>query len=161
VKNFFKLQQGEYISPEKIENRYLSSNPMISQLYVHGDSLKEYLVGIVGIEYEKGLKFLNQLGYNKIGMSSEEMLIEMNSVNVKSKFLDMINKNVNGKLHGFEILHNIHIEINPLTVERDVVTPTFKIKRPVASRFFGAIFHRLYEIEQSLVLAARLKVAKL
>ncbi|EGW32195.1 uncharacterized protein SPAPADRAFT_50773 [Spathaspora passalidarum NRRL Y-27907] len=162
VKNFFKLQQGEYISPEKIENRYLSSNPMITQLYVHGDSLKSYLVGIVGIEYEKGLKFLNEeFGYNKIAMSSEELLEELNKVETKSKFLHIMNKNVKDKLSGFEILHNIHIEINPLTVERDVVTPTFKIRRPVASKFFAKVFHRLYEIEQSLVLAARLKAAKL
>ena len=54
VKNFFKMQQGEYVSPEKIENRYLSSNPQITQLYVHGNSLQAYLVGIVGVEYEKG-----------------------------------------------------------------------------------------------------------
>ncbi|RLV89939.1 Long-chain-fatty-acid-CoA ligase [Spathaspora sp. JA1] len=162
VKNFFKLQQGEYISPEKIENRYLSSNPMISQLYVHGDSLKSYLVGVVGIEYEQGLKFLNQeFGYNKIAISSEELLEELNKVDIKTKFLQIMNSNVKDKLNGFEILHNIHLEINPLTVERDVVTPTFKIRRPIASKFFGKVFHKLYEIEQSLVIAARLQAAKL
>ncbi|KAG7664108.1 uncharacterized protein J8A68_002362 [[Candida] subhashii] len=162
VKNFFKMQQGEYISPEKIENRYLSSNPTIAQLYVHGNSLKPYLVGIVGIEYEKGLRFLNQnFGYNKIAMSPDELVQEMNKVDIKTKFLEGMNKNVKDKLSGYEILHNIHIEINPLTVERDVVTPTFKIRRPVASKFFAKVFHRLYEIEQSLVIKAKLKTAKL
>ncbi|KAK6459565.1 long-chain-fatty-acid--CoA ligase [Scheffersomyces xylosifermentans] len=152
VKNFFKMQQGEYISPEKIENRYLSSNPIISQLYVHGNSLKSYLVGIVGVDFEKGLKFLNEeCGYNRIDMTSEEMLQEINTVQVKKKFLDLINKNVGDKLNGYEKLHNIHLEINPLTVERDVVTPTFKIRRGPASKFFGDVFHRLYELEQSLL----------
>lgn len=162
VKNFFKMQQGEYVSPEKIENRYLSSNPQITQLYVHGNSLQTYLVGIVGVEYEKGLKFLNEeFGFNKIDISEHELLEDLNKVEIKSKFLEKMNQNVRGKLNGFEILHNIHIEINPLTVEREVVTPTFKLRRPVASKFFANVFHRLYEIEQSLLHQAKLRTAKL
>lgn len=38
-KHIFKLAQGEYISPEKIESIYIRSEP-VSQLYVHGDSLQ-------------------------------------------------------------------------------------------------------------------------
>lgn len=48
-----------------------------------------------------------------------------------------------------------------LTVEREVVTPTFKLRRPVASKFFADVFHRLYEIEQSLLHQAKLRIAKL
>ncbi|EPY81671.1 long-chain-fatty-acid--CoA ligase 6 isoform a [Camelus ferus] len=45
-KHIFKLAQGEYIAPEKIENIYIRSEP-VAQVYVHGDSLKAFLVGIV------------------------------------------------------------------------------------------------------------------
>lgn len=38
-KHIFKLAQGEYIAPEKIENIYIRSEP-VAQVYVHGDSLK-------------------------------------------------------------------------------------------------------------------------
>lgn len=129
---------------------------------MHGNSLKSYLVGIAGIDYEQGLKFLNsEFGINKIDMSEEEMLAHMNKVEVKTKLLHLLNENVRGKLNGLELLHNIHIEINPLTVERDVVTPTFKLKRPVAQKFFANAIHKLYEIEQSLIVGAKLKMAKL
>ncbi|GMF32996.1 unnamed protein product [Phytophthora fragariaefolia] len=45
-KNIFKLSQGEYVAPEKIEAIYIKS-PLIAQAFVHGDSFKNYLVGII------------------------------------------------------------------------------------------------------------------
>jgi long-chain acyl-CoA synthetase len=44
-KNLFKLSIGEYIAPEKIENVYIKI-PYIAEVFIHGNSLKNYLVGI-------------------------------------------------------------------------------------------------------------------
>lgn len=38
-KHIFKLAQGEYIAPEKIETIYVRSDP-VAQVFVHGDSLQ-------------------------------------------------------------------------------------------------------------------------
>lgn len=38
-KHIFKLSQGEYIVPEKIENIYINSQ-YVEQVFVHGESLK-------------------------------------------------------------------------------------------------------------------------
>ena len=38
-KHIFKLAQGEYIAPEKIENIYLRSEA-VAQVFVHGESLQ-------------------------------------------------------------------------------------------------------------------------
>lgn len=158
VKNFFKLSQGEYISPEKIENRYLSCNPILQQLYVHGDSLQSFVVGVCGVSYEDGVQFLESCGYtNSKELDHEQMLTEMNSVAMKTKFLKNLNDNVKD-LNGFEKLQNVHIAINPLTVERNVVTPTFKIKRGVAAKYFASIFDLLYQKEKSLTQGLRSKL---
>lgn len=156
VKNFFKMAQGEYVSPEKVENRYLSTNPMISQMFVYGNSFKPYLVGVVGISPEAGQKFLQQVYRYNETWSAEEVLQRLNEVPIKTRLLQLLNTNVNGKISRFEKLQNIHLETNPLTVERDIVTPTFKIKRILAAKFFGQHIHRMYEIENSLVDSAKL-----
>ena len=45
-KNIFKLSQGEYIVPEKIENK-IGQSHYIAQMFVYGDSLQHYLVAII------------------------------------------------------------------------------------------------------------------
>uniref|UniRef100_A0AAR2LVU1 Arachidonate--CoA ligase n=1 Tax=Pygocentrus nattereri TaxID=42514 RepID=A0AAR2LVU1_PYGNA len=45
-KHIFKLSQGEYIAPEKIENVYMRCVPVL-QVFVHGEHLQSYLIGIV------------------------------------------------------------------------------------------------------------------
>ena len=48
-KNLFKLAQGEYIAPEKLENVYVKS-PYLAQIFVHGDSLKTFIVSIITLD---------------------------------------------------------------------------------------------------------------
>ena len=46
-KHIFKMQQGEYIAPERLEVIFEKS-PFIDQVFVYGNSLREYLVALLG-----------------------------------------------------------------------------------------------------------------
>jgi long-chain acyl-CoA synthetase len=59
VKNIFKLSQGEYIAPEKLENIYIQSS-YVAQILIHGDSTKNACVGIVVLEKDHCLKWAKQ-----------------------------------------------------------------------------------------------------
>lgn len=48
-KNVFKLSQGEYIAPEKLENVYINVSTNIEDVFVYGDSLKSSLIMIVNL----------------------------------------------------------------------------------------------------------------
>ncbi|GEQ70194.1 hypothetical protein JCM33374_g3870 [Metschnikowia sp. JCM 33374] len=144
VKNFFKLAQGEYITPEKIENTYLSAFPLLSQILVYGDSLKTYLISIVGVE-SGSIKPWIMTNFGQSVDSDEEIISFMNKHVVKLQFLKNMNAAVGTSLHGFERVHNIRVGIEPMKMEDGVITPTLKIKRANASKIFSKEFSKMYE----------------
>ncbi|RCH98973.1 hypothetical protein CU097_014361 [Rhizopus azygosporus] len=143
-KNIFKLAQGEYIAPEKIENVY-AKDPIIGQIYLHGDSLQSSLVAIVVPDPDALNSLLAaklpQIHAKKLSLPELCKLPEVNALVLAQ--MDRVGK-LSG-LRGFEFAKAIHLEPEPFTIENDLLTPTFKVKRPQAKKHFEAQIAQLYE----------------
>jgi long-chain acyl-CoA synthetase len=49
AKNIFKLSQGEYVAPEKLENVFIQSS-WIAQIWIIGDSIRDYVVTFIVVD---------------------------------------------------------------------------------------------------------------
>jgi long-chain acyl-CoA synthetase len=126
VKNILKLAQGEYISPERIENIYLSHLDFLAQAYVHGDSIQTFLVGIFGIMPERFAVFAGKVLGERIDMTDMEALrTACGDERVRLAVLQELEKvgRENG-FAGFERVKNCYLYLDPFTIENELLTPT-------------------------------------
>jgi long-chain acyl-CoA synthetase len=125
-KNVLKLAQGEYISPERIENVYLANCSFLAQAYVHGDSHQASLVSVFGVDPATFAPFASGVLKKTIDPSDIEAIkAACNDERVKEavvKELDKIGKK--SKFNSYEKVKAVHLEIEPFTIENELLTPT-------------------------------------
>nr|XP_021324602.1 long-chain-fatty-acid--CoA ligase 6 [Danio rerio] len=137
-KHIFKLAQGEYISPEKIESIYIRSEP-VSQLYVHGDSLQSCLVGIIVPDPEVFPSWAQKKGFD----GGFHELCENKELK-KAILEDMVRLGKASGLHSFEQVKDIYIHKEMFSIENGLLTPTLKAKRPELKEYFKEEIQDLY-----------------
>ena len=141
-KNIFKLSQGEYVAPEKIENVIIQSL-LIGQAFVHGDSLQSALVVVIIPDEEPVRSLLKASEDPSLANASLSEICKSD----KLKAIIMADFKKIGKangLLGFEIPKAIYLSDTPFTVENGLLTPTFKLKRQQARDKFGKEIERMY-----------------
>jgi len=142
VKNIFKLQQGEYISPEKIEN-ILMGNKYIDQIFIYGDTLQHYLIAFI---YPTKDAIIRLLQSKYINITEENYKNHLDDDEIKKEIIKDIDlygrKN---DLKGFELPKKIYLCQEPFSIENQIITPTLKIRRHHAKNFFAKEINKLYE----------------
>ncbi|KAK2682564.1 ANL, N-terminal domain [Fusarium oxysporum f. sp. vasinfectum] len=146
-KNVLKLAQGEYISPERIENVYMGSTNLINAAYVHGDGTQSSLVAIFGIDVENFAPFASKILQETIAPNQvADLRLAANDPKVKAKFLKVLDGiGKKHKFNSFEKVRNAHLEIDPFTIDNGLFTPTLKLKRPQAAKAYREHIDRMYE----------------
>lgn len=123
VKNIFKLAQGEYIAPEKIES-VLAKHYLVAQVFVYGHSLKATLVGIVVPDFETLRLWANSNGL--AGKSDQELC---DSPEVQGTLLkELATFGRESDLKGFEILKNITVVSEQFTIENDLLVSNLSMQ---------------------------------
>ncbi|EDO46335.1 predicted protein [Nematostella vectensis] len=138
-KHIFKLAQGEYIAPEKIEAVYMQC-PLVHQVFVYGDSRKSCIVGVV-VPEETALKKWTEK--NEVQGDMEALC---NNEKVRKAILEeMSAMGKKEKLFSFQQVKDIYLHPDPFTVDNGLLTPTLKFKRPVIQAHFKDTFEKLYD----------------
>ena len=137
-KNIFKLSQGEYVAPEKIENVYQRS-ALVAQNFVHGDSLRSMLVGIVVPDPETLVPWARERGI--VG----DLPTLCRSAEVRAGVLKSMREEGRvAKLKGFEQVADVRLTPELFSVEAGTMTPTFKLKRPQLRDAYRAEIDEMY-----------------
>nr|CAX82472.1 Long-chain-fatty-acid--CoA ligase 5 [Schistosoma japonicum] len=142
IKSVFKLAQGEYIAPEKIEMVYQHCR-LINQIFVDGNSLKNYPVAIVVPDFTELRSSLNNTGVLQCSKLSDSAICQNDIVN-KFLLLKMNAVATEKALKSFEKVQAIYLTDELFTVENGLLTPTMKLARTLARNRFRKTIDGLY-----------------
>ncbi|KAI1799260.1 acetyl-CoA synthetase-like protein [Daldinia bambusicola] len=146
-KNVLKLSQGEYISPERIENVFMGSSNLIATAFVHGEPSQSTLVGIFGVDPLTFAPFASKVLKKTVASDDIEAIkVAAQDPRVVKAFLKHLDGIAKGhKFNGYERVRNCLLDVEPFTVDNQLLTPTLKLKRPQAARKFKDEITRMYE----------------
>ncbi|GAQ85275.1 Long-Chain Acyl-CoA Synthetase [Klebsormidium nitens] len=138
-KNIFKLSQGEYVAVENLENVY-GQNTLINQIWVYGNSFEPYLIAVV-VPNE-----VNLITWAKAnGVDGDFATIVKDPKATKYVLGELTKTGKAAKLKGFEIVKGVHLEGEEFSVDKDLITPSFKKKRPQLLKHYKTYIDALYE----------------
>ncbi|XP_022738098.1 long chain acyl-CoA synthetase 4-like isoform X1 [Durio zibethinus] len=138
-KNIFKLSQGEYVAVENLENVYgLVSD--IDSIWIYGNSFESFLVAVVNPNKQA----LESWAAGN-GVSGDFDSICQNP-KAKEFILGELSKiGKEKKLKGFEFIKAVHLDPEPFDMERDLLTPTYKKKRPQLLKYYQSVIDNMYK----------------
>ena len=146
VKNLFKLSQGEYVAPDKVQNILIHSK-YIHQIFLYGESQYNFAVAFVYPELNECIKFLQE--NKKLGE------IDYGNINYDDLYKNKIMENeivkdcnILGRkfgLKGFELPKKIRIIKEPFSLENNLMTPTLKLRPKNIKNKYNVELKKLYE----------------
>eukprot|EP01122_Echinamoeba_exundans_P010707 TRINITY_DN4062_c0_g1_i1.p1 TRINITY_DN4062_c0_g1~~TRINITY_DN4062_c0_g1_i1.p1 ORF type:complete len:1092 (-),score=158.97 TRINITY_DN4062_c0_g1_i1:110-3385(-) len=152
-KHFFKLAQGEYVAPERLEKVFLLS-PLVRFIYIYAESVESYVLAVVVPQQpvleawatKQGLQFA----------SFEELCQNPAAVAEVMKSLSILADDPNNKILPFELPRGILLEPEPFTAENELLTSTFKLKRLNLQRKYKSIMREMYDNINERMLRTRI-----
>lgn len=136
-KDLIKTSGGKFVAPQKIENM-LKTKKWISQAVVVGEKRK-FLVALVGLEKERFLPYLEQLG-----LSPDCSLTELSESPQVREWIQHDIDAVNQELAQFETIKRFQVIPEEFTTN-NYLTPSLKIKRKLVTERFKDEIEALYQ----------------
>jgi long-chain acyl-CoA synthetase len=124
-KNVLKLAQGEYISPERIENVFAANTNLINMGYVHGDAKESTLVAIFGVDPENFPVWASKVLGRAVSAEGSDLRAAAKEPKVRQAFLKILDGiSRKHKFNSFEKVKGVYLDFEPFSVENELLTPT-------------------------------------
>nr|CAH8870226.1 unnamed protein product [Trichobilharzia regenti] len=157
VKSMFKLAQGEYVAPEKVEMVYQECQ-VIDQILVDGKPEQNFPVAVVVPNFPVLRSYIQHSSMSDSDANDGEFpileTVDANQLSdadlCKNKriirlVLQKMNKIATEKqLKGFEKVKSIYLTDQIFTIENGLLTPTMKLSRQKARQHFKSVIEMLY-----------------
>lgn len=143
VKELFKLCQGEYIAPSKLETVYVKCK-YLTQICIYGNSFQSYVIGILCPNKVEIKKFLVSAGKIKEDEENLEKYYEDPDLHadIKKEFDELAKTN---KFTSLEKPMKFIITREDFTVSNEQITPTMKLVRNKIQAAYQKELDRAYE----------------
>ena len=137
VKEIFKLSQGEYIIPAKLESVYTKSI-YVQQLMIYGNPTKNNIIAIVIPDKKKCAEALN--------ISIDDLVKDTENKKLHELIINDFNKlAIDAEFNGLEKVKYILVDFDEFTNNNNCLTPTMKIIRKNVEIKFKERIDKLYE----------------
>lgn len=134
-KNVVKLAQGEFVAPERIEDALMAS-PLVAQVVIYADSLEASVVALV--VPNRGCLA------EELGCEEDDETALLGPAATAQVLGALRELGAAAKLLPFELPSAIHLELEPLSVERGLATSSNKIDRRAVAARYAEVFAALY-----------------
>jgi len=137
VKEIFKLSQGEYIIPAKLESIY-SKSSFIQQIMIYGNPSMNNIIAIICPEPKHCAEALD--------ITEEELVKNEENLELKNLILkDLLKLAIESNLNGLEKIKFAIITFEGFTINNNCMTPTMKIVRKKVEIKFKTRIDDLYK----------------
>ncbi|GAO17670.1 hypothetical protein UVI_02058570 [Ustilaginoidea virens] len=124
-KNVLKLSQGEYISPERIENVYMANTNLVNMGYVHGDAKESSLVAIFGVDPENFPAWASKILGRSVTADAHDLRSAAQDAKVRQAFVKILDKiGRKHKFNSFEKVRDVYLDVEPFSIANELLTPT-------------------------------------
>ncbi|CAF3631409.1 unnamed protein product [Adineta steineri] len=142
-KSFFKLSQGQFVSPEYLQSIYIQSS-FVEQIYIHGDLLSDSVAAVVVPNRAYAQTF-----------ALEHNIINFDMHNPNSQFCDAVLNDLRSiatkeSLRKHEFPSHLVVDFEPFTPENGLLTSSFKPCRHKLAVYYADRLKASKTIDQRL-----------
>ena len=142
VKEIFKLSQGEYIIPAKLESVY-SKSTFIQQIMIYGNSTMNNILAIICPDKQHCARELD--------ITEEELIKDEENPKLKKIILNDLDRlAIEANFNGLEKVKFILLTFEGFTIQNECMTPTMKIVRKKVEIRYKNRIEKLFSIMRTM-----------